>query len=286
MFYNIVKISNEADMAKESRELEIINNTPEPRTRTSLAHDLRIFGLEPGMTVIVHSALSSLGWVNGGAVALIQALMDVLTPEGTLVMPAHSGDLSEPSCWCNPPVPKDWLQTVRDTMPAYEPDITPTRGIGTVPETFRKFPGVLRSNHPAVSFAAWGKNAGFITAGHGLDFPMGDTSPLARIYDLDGVVLLIGIGYDRNTSLHLAEYRSGTMARQAQGAPILEYNKRVWREYNDIEGDSDGFPVIGQAFEQCHAVIYGVVGSAECRLIRQRELIDFAVQWLIDRSKK
>jgi aminoglycoside 3-N-acetyltransferase len=265
-------------------ELEIIQKTPEPRTRASLAADLTRLGLHKGMVVLVHTSLSAVGWVNGGAVALIQALTDVLTPQGTVVMPAHSNDLSEPSYWCNPPVPQEWWQTIRDTMPAYEPDITPTRDVGTVPEVFRKYPGVLRSNHPAVSFAAWGKNADFVTSGHKLDYPLGDDSPLARVYDLDGFVLLIGVDYDRNTSLHLAEYRSGAMAAQTQGAPILENGCRVWRHYTDWESDSDIFTDIGAAFEQEHAVSRGFVGSAECRLIRQRPVVDYTVQWLKNRS--
>lgn len=268
-----------------SGEFDIIQNTPEPRTRQSLAAELRALGLESGMTVIVHSSLSSLGWVSGGAVALIQALMDALTPKGTLVMPAHSGHLSEPSYWCCPPVPEAWRQTIRDTMPAYEPDVTPTRGIGEVPEAFRKFPGVRRSAHPAVSFAAWGRHAAFVIGGHALDYSMGNSSPLARIYDLDGYVLLLGVGYDRNTSMHLAEYRAAARPLQRQGAPVLEDGVRVWKEYDDLDTDSDDFPPIGEAFEREHPITRGRVGSADCRLIRQRPLVDYAERWFEGRKQ-
>src|SRR5690349_7103098 len=59
-----------------------------------------------------------------------------------------------------------------------------------------------------VSFAAWGRHALPITANHALDYGLGEHSPLARLYDLDGSVLLLGVGYERRTSLHLAEYRA------------------------------------------------------------------------------
>ena len=103
-------------------ELNTIQNIPSPRTRESLASDLRALGLSRGMIVIVHSSLSAIGWVSGGSVAVVQALMDVLTPAGTLVMPTHTGDLSDPSFWQNPPVPETWWDIIRDTMPAFEPD--------------------------------------------------------------------------------------------------------------------------------------------------------------------
>ncbi len=262
-----------------NREQEIVNKTAEPRTRASLARDLAALGLKPGDTVIVHTALSRIGWVCGRAIAVVQALMDALTPNGTLVMPAHSGDLSDPRYWSNPPVPESWQATIRETMPAYDPAITPTSGIGAVPEAFRQFPGVLRSGHPALSFTAWGRNAGFITDHHGLAFSLGESSPLARLYDLDGYVLLIGVGHDRNTSIHLAEYRADARPIQRQGAPVAENGVRLWKEYDDLEIDSDCFGEIGEAFERIYNVEKGRVGSAECRLMRQRQLVDFATDW-------
>lgn len=77
-------------------EKELIDRTPEPRTRRSLVAELRPLGLGPGTVVVVHSSLSSLGWVCGGSVAVVQALMAALTESGTLVMPTHSADYSDP----------------------------------------------------------------------------------------------------------------------------------------------------------------------------------------------
>jgi aminoglycoside 3-N-acetyltransferase len=262
-----------------SRERELIENAASPATRQSLAQELLRIGLH-GQTVLVHTRLSSLGWVCGGAVALIQALMDAAGPQGTLMMPAHSGDLSDPAKWCNPPVPPAWQQTIRDTMPAYDPRITPTRGIGVVPELFRTFPGVRRSAHPAVSFCAWGAHSDQLTDGHALDLSLGEGSPLARLYELDGWVLLLGSDYGHCTSLHLAEYRADVRPAVREGSPVTQDGRRVWRWYDDIDFDDDPFQAIGEAYEATGSVALATVAQAQCRLLRMRPLVDFAVRWL------
>ncbi len=253
-----------------------------PNTVSSLVADFKKLGLQKGMTVITHSSLSSLGWVCGGASAVILALEKVLTPEGTLVMPAHSGDLSDPKDWENPPVPKAWHETIRNEMPCFDKNLTPTSGIGIIPELFRKQTSVIRSSHPQLSFSAWGKNKEYITQDNHYDHAMNEQSPLGRIYELDGYILLIGVGYDHNTSLHLAEYKAEFPGKKkfSNGMPVMENNKRKWKEFEDIDFSVDDFVEIGNEFEESHNISIRKVGNAKSRLIRQHDLIDFAVLWM------
>lgn len=265
-------------------EADVIKDTKgSPITQPMLVESFQRLGVKPGMVLITHTSLSKLGWIVGGPVALILALEEVLGPEGTLVMPTHSGDLTDPADWSNPPVPEEWKDTIRQHMPAYDLDLTPTRGIGRTAETFRKQDGVVRSGHPHVSFAAWGKHALEITKDHRLDFALGDRSPLARIYDLDGWILLLGVGHDSNTSLHLAEYRAVFKGKQEikQGAPMLVNGERTWIHLREYDEQSEKFPEIGQAYlEAGGTALQGSIGKAECLLIPQRPLVDFAVNYI------
>ena len=267
-------------------EENIIRMTPEPRTRESLVRELLYFGVKAGMTLIVHSSLRTVGWVSGGPVAVVQALMDVLTEEGTLVMPTQTGNYSDPAEWQDPPVPDEWKPIIYATMPAFHPLYTPSYKMGQVVETFRTWPGTVRSNHPIVSFAAWGKHADSIIDNHSLEYGLGEASPLAKMYGLAGSVLLLGVGYDRNTSFHLAEYRAPGAEEVWLGSPIYEDGVRVWKRYRDIDIDSDVFTEIGRELEAKGQIQIGRVGSAEARLFLQRPTIDFAVAWLTERRSQ
>lgn len=258
------------------------DRSPEPVTVESLASDLRGLGIEAGHTLLVHGSLSSLGWVCGGPTAVVDALQRVVGADGTIVMPTHSPGNMDPSNMENPPVPESWYDTVRDQMPPYRPAVTPTQGMGAIAECFRSCPGVSRSAHPQLSFAAWGADAQFVTENHSFDYSLGEESPLARVYDLDGDVLFLGTSHATNTSLHLAEYRADIdiATETAAGAALVD-GEREWVHWEDIEYDDRDFPDCGEAFEREHPDAFetGTVGVGDARLFPQRRLVDFAVGW-------
>ena len=244
-------------------------------TRDSLASDLREAGVRPGEILLAHTSLSSLGWVCGGAVSVVQGLLDTLGPTGTLVVPTQTGDLSDPATWGNPPVPREWWPAIRASMPSYDPLVTPSRGVGVVPETVRTWPGALRSAHPQTSFAAIGPHAAEILDGHALDCRLGERSPLARLEGLHARVLLLGAGYDACTSFHLAEYRVPSPL-VALGRPGPD----GWETATEVSISSDRFDELGHDFERDRPVVRGKAGAADVRLFPVGDAVAYAERWL------
>lgn len=148
---------------------------------------LKALGVSAGMTVMVHSSLRAFGQVPGGADTIIDSLYKVLTPEGTLLMPALS------------------YMTVTRRQPVFDQLHTPSC-VGIIPETFRQRQGVLRSLHPTHSACGWGKHARTLLAEHPLDHtPCGPHSPFHRLPQFDGYILMLGCGLKPNTSMHAIE---------------------------------------------------------------------------------
>lgn len=263
-------------------EATVIQRSEEPLTRQSLAESLRACGMVAGQTVLVHMALSKLGWVIGGAEAVILAFLDVLGEDGTLMMPTHTTINTDPAEWQHPPVPQSWWQIIRDHTPAYNPTTTPTRLMGAVPELFRTWPGAIRSAHPVTSFAALGPNAAHLTADHVLEEDTGNRSPVGRLYELDGYVMLLGVEHWNNTSLHLAEFRADYPGKRdlRSGSAMLVDGVRQWVEYETLDTYGDDFGEIGQAFDAAHNMRVHHIGGAEVRFFKQRLLVDFAITWM------
>lgn len=265
-------------------EQAAIDQSQLPNTVSSTVRDLYALGVREGDCLLVHSSLSSLGWVCGGPQAVVQALLEAVGSEGTIVMPAHSGDWSDPAEWAHPPVPQAWLETIYREMPAFDPLLTPTRGMGRIAELFRTLPGALRSGHPQVSFSAYGKHAASIVADHALTPQLGMPSPLGKLYGIGGTkVLLLGALYDSCTAFHLAEALIPGMPVKRMGAALYEEGARIWKWFEDFAYDSEDFDRIGARLDECgegERSARGQVGQADCRLFGLKAGVDAAGEWL------
>jgi aminoglycoside 3-N-acetyltransferase len=159
--------------------------------------------------------------------------------------------------------------------------------MGLIPECFRKQLGTMRSNHPLCSWAARGPSAPFITRGHELRMAQGESSPLARLYELDANVLLLGVDYNNNTCCHLAEYRSRHAAQRASrpSAAVSIDGRATWVTYDDIAWHEEDFLELGYAFErELAGVRVGAIAGARAKLFSLRACVDFAVAWM-DRNR-
>lgn len=261
-------------------EGHIINKSENPVTIKSIVKDLRAIGIKSGDLLLVHSSLPSIGWVCGGPRSVIEALLQCIGDTGTLIMPAHSGDLSDPAKWENPPVPNQWLETIYNHMPVFEKDKTPTRGMGSIAELFRRYPKVIRSNHPQVSFCGRGPKALEILSNHPLSPQFGKDSPLGKLYDLNAKILLLGVDYNSCTSFHLAEAFYKEMPKRKYGTPLLINGERKWHWFEDLNYDSDDFTNIGCAFELENKISIGRIGQGLSKCFYMRKGVDFAYKYL------
>ena len=253
-----------------------------PVTKHDIISAVRNVGLKEGSTVMVHTSLSRIGYVCGGAQTVIEALTEAVGREGTLMMPTQSWKNLDPEDGVHGDIEEEYWDIIRENWPAYDKRTTPTNTMGVVSEMFRSWPGTVRSDHPARSVAAWGKYAEYLVEDHDLSNAFGEGSPVGKLYELNGEVLLIGAGYDKNTSLHLADVRADYPGKHncIEHSAIMEDGRRVWKEYATLFVDGEDFEQIGEAFEQNNTVNKTKIGNAELRLMSQKRLVDFAVDWI------
>lgn len=165
-------------------------------------------------------------------------------------------------------------------MPVYDPKISPTSFMGKVVEVFRTWPGAIRSGHPSTSFVAQGPLAVSLMADHRWEDPLGEISPLGKMYRLDRVkVLLIGVDFDKCTALHFAECkRWPDLPKLKEGAPMVVDGKREWVEFEKVqELYSDAFLSVGAGMIASGLAGVGKLGEGQGIVVNMRELVDYAV---------
>lgn len=223
--------------------------------RTEIADQLRALGVRTGGVLLVHTSFRALRPIEDGPLGLIASLQDALGPDGTLVMPSWTGD---------------------DELP-FDPATTPAAGdLGATADLFWRQPGVMRSDHPQ-AFAAIGPRAEEVVKTPLPLPPHVPDSPVGRVHGLAGQVLLLGVGHEADTSLHLAEL----IAEVPYGVPrhcmVLRDGKRVRIDYLENDHCCRRFALADDWLRARGLQFEGPVGHGTARLARARDIVDLAV---------
>ncbi|WP_404405480.1 aminoglycoside 3-N-acetyltransferase [Pelagibacterium halotolerans] len=261
-------------------------------TRAALVDDLRAIGLAPGDIVLVHAALSKVGPLLNGPDAVIGALLDTVGPEGTVMgytdWDAHYEDLLD----AEGRVPDAW----KSHIPPFDPlRSRSVRDNGAFPEFLRTTPGALRSGNPGASMAALGAKAEWLTADHPLDYGYGEGSPLAKLVETGGKVLMLGAPRDTMTLIHHAEHLARLAGKRIKRVevPFATDAGTVWRWVEEFDtGDPvipaldgvDYFTEIVTEFLEGGSGRQGKIGHADSILVDAAAMTAFAVDWLESRS--
>lgn len=184
----------------------------------------------------------------------------------------------------------EWQQAYLDECPPFNPKKSRAyRKWSILTEYLRTWPGAYRSNHPEASFAAVGARAKRLTENHPLQYGFGPGSPLAKLCEANGKVLLLGAPFDAITLLHYAENLAKVPNKRMvrYKAPILRNKKRVWVEIEEFDTCGDILPNARAYFDiiPCEFLSFGKglsgkVGTAQSHLFDANEFINFAVQWI------
>lgn len=162
---------------------EFIKQNGTPFYKKDLLNLLAQIGIAHGDIIILHASMRAFGFLFGEEETIIDSILETIGPLGTLVMPAQTTQIEDPKAWENPPVPKEWLAEIRNSIEPYDPGKTPVaEELGKVAGYFAFYPEAQRSSHPLYSFTACEKEAGYITDNHKLDYGLGLESPLAKLY--------------------------------------------------------------------------------------------------------
>ena len=255
-----------------------------PVTEKHLEQKFIKLGIKQGDIVMAHVSLSSLGYVIGGSECLYNALKNVVGEEGTIVVPSQTVEISDPATWEYPPVPVEWHDLIRDSMPAYNTSRSFSKAMGSFSNFLGILPQAIRSSHPMYSFTAVGSKALEIISTVGYDFPFGNESPLGKMYKLQSKILMIGTDFETNTSLHLAENK---LNREVliERSKISTLKGEEWIEFKNIDLDIyDDYLEIQEEFMKLHQVRKEKINEADLYLFDMSECVDFAKSYYIERG--
>jgi aminoglycoside 3-N-acetyltransferase len=260
-------------------------------TKSQLISDLRQLGVLPGQTIMLHASVKRVGWIVGGADVLIQALLDVLTPTGTLMMYVSWEEWERYLAFGIDRQPEEERQAYLDECPPFDPATSrANRQWSILTEYLRTWPGACRSNHPTASVVAVGSKADELTRDHPLAYGYGQGSPFAKLCKVGGHVLLLGAPLNRVSLLHHAEHLADVPHKSVvhNKVPVVQNGQRVWIKCEQFDtctgiGGRDAgtyFEMITRDYLASERGQAGTVGAAQSYLFSAQDLVGFAVQWL------
>ena len=227
-------------------------------TPSALANQLLTLGVLPGGVLIVHSSFRAIRPIEGGPQGVIDALLEAVGPNGTIVMPSWPGDDNRP----------------------FDPDAPSAADLGVIADTFWRQPGAIRTNHP-FTFAALGPQAEHITSDPLPMPPHRLESPVGRVWELDGQVLLLGVGHDADTTIHLAEVFGGAPYRVPKHITHLVDGRPVRIEYGENDHCCQRFTLADGWLRERGLQREGPAGHGQARLVRARDVVDVVVEQLL-----
>lgn len=250
---------------------EMLKDGKLPLSKDMLVDEFKQLGLKSNDKVMVHSSLSSFGYVIDGARAIIDAIIEVVGEDGLILMPGHSSWNSDPLEWTNPPMPKEWTEHIANSILPYDPQKSAIDFVGAIPIAFSKYNGVLRTNHPTVSFLMYGNYIGW--ENQPLNYPLGVDSQLMKLFEEDGKVLMLGTDYSNVTALHLSEYLSDKVKEEVNKSKVLIDNTPEWVSIIEKEAQCEFFNLIGDIYERDRFYSERMIGYSKCKLVDVRELV-------------
>jgi aminoglycoside 3-N-acetyltransferase len=258
-------------------------------TRADIRAHLEQLGLRPGDVVLAHGALSKLGRLLNGPDAVIGALLDAVSPGGTVLAYTDWDARYDELADADGRVPDEW----REHVPPFDAQTSRSaRDNGALPEFLRTWPGARRSGNPGASVAALGARAEWFTADHPLDYGYGygPGSPLAKLVEVGGKVVMIGAPLDTMTLLHHSEHLADLTDKHVirYEVPLAVGEGVAWRWVEEFDTADpvidafadDYFATIVEDFLVTGQGVRGQVGTAESVLVDAAAMCTFAVAWM------
>lgn len=236
---------------------------------------------------MVHAAMSKVGPLLNGPDALSNAVLDVVGREGTMLVYTSWDSVHDDLLDDDGHVRPEW----RDHVPGFDAQASrAVRMNGVIAEFVRTMPGARRSGNPGASVAAIGSLADWITADHPLDYGFGENTPLAKLVEVGGRVLMVGAPWDTMTLVHHADHLADIPEKQTIRieVPFAATGGTEWRFIEEFEtGDPVHKALPANYIEQIVTAYVddgggkqGLIGSAPSLLVEARLILSFAIQWL------